>query len=187
MLKRTFDLLGVLVLAIPALVLGAAIGAIVKFTSPGPVLHWSRRIGAHGIVFEMPKFRTMRIDTPDVATHLLEKPEQWLTPPGSFLRRTSLDEIPQLLSVLSSDMSLVGPRPALHNQSDLIAARHTCGVDRLRPGITGWAQVNGRDEVGIAEKVEFDRQYLLNHSLPFDLKILFMTMAQVLRRKGVTH
>ena len=187
MLKRLMDLLAVLVLAVPALLLGVAIGVVVKATSPGPILHWSRRIGANGVEFGMPKFRTMRADTPDVATHLLENPERWLTPPGSFLRRSSLDELPQLLSVLRGDMSLVGPRPALHNQFDLAAARHACGVDGLRPGITGWAQVNGRDELGIAEKVEFDRQYLLRHSLAFDLKILFMTAAQVLGRKGVAH
>lgn len=187
MIKRAIDLFAVFLVACPALIVGAAIGIVVKLTSNGPALHWSRRIGANGREFLMPKFRTMRIDTPDVATHLLLDARQWLTPPGSFLRRTSLDELPQLLSVLLGDMTLVGPRPALHNQSDLIAERHACGVDMLRPGITGWAQVNGRDELAIPEKVEFDRQYLLRGSLAFDMEIILITVAQVLKRKGVTH
>jgi O-antigen biosynthesis protein WbqP len=185
--KRAFDIVVVLLLA-PVVLLACLIVAIlVRATSVGPTLYWSRRTSANGRDFVMPKFRTMRVETPELATHLLADPAQWLTPIGSFLRRSSLDELPQLWSVLRGDMSLVGPRPALHNQADLIAARRQCGVDRLRPGITGWAQVNGRDELPIPVKVEFDRQYLLQQSFTFDLKIILLTALQVVRRKGVSH
>jgi O-antigen biosynthesis protein WbqP len=185
--KRAFDITVVVLLALPVLVACLVIALVVRTTSRGPALYWSRRIGANGQDFSMPKFRTMRVDTPELATHLLADPGQWLTPVGPFLRKSSLDELPQLWSVLRGDMSLVGPRPALHNQADLIAARRRCGVDRLRPGITGWAQVNGRDELPIPVKVEFDRQYLRQQSFIFDLKIILLTALHVVRSEGVSH
>ncbi len=187
MLKRFFDLAVVLVLAPPIGLVCLGVALAVRATSPGPALYWSQRVGRGGRLFAMPKFRTMRIDAPEVATHLLVDPAQWLTPVGSFLRRSSLDELPQLWSVAVGDMSLVGPRPALHNQADLIAARRAAGVDVLQPGITGWAQVNGRDELPIPAKVAFDREYLERRSLLFDLRILFLTAAGVVRAKGVSH
>jgi O-antigen biosynthesis protein WbqP len=185
--KRAFDAAIVVLLLVPALAICLAIAIAVKATSPGPILYWSRRIGAGGRSFSMPKFRSMRVDTPEVATHLLSDPDRWLTPVGRILRKSSLDELPQVLSVLRGDMSLVGPRPALHNQTDLIAARRRCGVDVLRPGITGWAQVNGRDELPISEKVEYDRQYLLRQSFLFDVQIIFLTVGRVMMQKGVSH
>jgi O-antigen biosynthesis protein WbqP len=187
MSKRAFDMAVALLLLVPAAAVGIVVGIAVRLTSPGPMLYWSTRVGANGREFLMPKFRTMRIDTPELASHLLANPAQWLTPVGSFLRKSSLDELPQLWSVLRGDMSLVGPRPALYNQADLIAARRQCGVDRLRPGITGWAQVNGRDELPIPVKVEFDRQYLFQQTFTFDLRIILLTALQVIRRKGVSH
>ncbi len=159
----------------------------VKLTSPGPVLYWSDRIGRGNRVFHMPKFRSMRIDTPAVATHLLANPAVFLTPIGSFLRKSSLDELPQLWSILKGDMSFVGPRPALFNQDDLIALRTQCGVHGLVPGLTGWAQVNGRDELPIPEKVRLDAEYMQNRSFRFDMRILWMTFVKVLRRDGVSH
>ena len=159
----------------------------VRLTSPGPVLYWSDRIGRHNRLFKMPKFRSMRIDTPAVATHLLSNPEQWLTPIGSFLRRSSLDELPQLWSIFKGDMSFVGPRPALFNQDDLMALRTEKGVHTLVPGLTGWAQVNGRDEIPIPQKVELDVEYLEKQSLVFDVKILWMTALKVITKDGVTH
>jgi O-antigen biosynthesis protein WbqP len=159
----------------------------VRLTSPGPALYWSDRIGRHNRLFKMPKFRSMRIDTPAVATHLLSNPEQWLTPIGSFLRRSSLDELPQLWSIFKGDMSFVGPRPALFNQDDLMALRTEKGVHTLVPGLTGWAQVNGRDEIPIPQKVELDVEYLQMCSLGFDLWILWLTLLKVLRREGVSH
>lgn len=183
--KRALDIfvsaIALLVLAIPMLLLAAAVRA----TSPGPAIHWSKRVGRYNRLFLMPKFRTMRIDTPQLATHLMTDPDRWLTPIGGFLRRSSLDELPQLVSVLAGDMSLVGPRPALFNQDDLIALRTSKGVDALRPGLTGWAQVNGRDELAIAEKVRLDEEYLNRRSLMFDLKVMMMTIARVVRRQGV--
>ncbi|MGB8052160.1 MAG: sugar transferase, partial [Azonexus sp.] len=159
-MKRLFDLvlsaLGIIVLALPLLMVALA----VKLTSPGPVLYWSDRVGRHNRIFRMPKFRSMRTDTPAVATHLLQDPDAWLTPIGAFLRKTSLDELPQLWSILAGDMSIVGPRPALFNQDDLIALRSERGVHELAPGLTGWAQVNGRDELPIPQKVELDVEYL---------------------------
>lgn len=187
MLKRLFDLVIVLLAALPIGLVCAFVALAVRLTSPGPALYWSRRVGADGRLFAMPKFRTMRIDTPVVATHLLDNPAQWLTPVGGFLRRSSLDELPQLLSVLTGDMSLVGPRPALFNQSDLIEARRQCGVEALRPGITGWAQINGRDELPIAVKVKFDREYLERQSFAFDIEILARTALSVVLGKGVSH
>jgi O-antigen biosynthesis protein WbqP len=185
--KRLFDLvlsaLAAIVLALPLL----AVALAVKLTSRGPVLYWSNRVGRHNQIFRMPKFRSMRTDTPAVATHLLQDPDAWLTPIGAFLRKTSLDEIPQLWSILAGDMSIVGPRPALFNQDDLIALRSERGVHELAPGLTGWAQVNGRDELPIPQKVELDVEYLRRRSLLFDLRIVWLTVIKVLRRDGVSH
>jgi O-antigen biosynthesis protein WbqP len=185
--KRAFDMvlggLAAIPLALPILV----IAIVVRATSPGPALYWSDRVGRHNKIFKMPKFRSMKIDTPAVATHLLREPEMYLTPVGSFLRRTSLDELPQLWSILAGDMSFVGPRPALFNQDDLIALRTQCGVHELLPGLTGWAQVNGRDEISIPDKVKLDEAYLHRRSLALDTKILWMTFFKVLRRDDVTH
>ena len=173
-----------LVLLSPLLV---AIGLAVRLESPGPALHWSRRVGRYNAIFRMPKFRTMRTGAPDVATHLLSDPSQWITPLGAFLRRTSLDELPQLWSVLVGDMSLVGPRPALFNQDDLVALRTEAGVETLRPGVTGWAQINGRDELPIPEKVKLDAEYLARRSLAFDLRIILGTARAALTGRGVSH
>ena len=161
--------------------------AAVRLTSRGPVQYWSDRVGRHNRIFKMPKFRSMRIDTPAVATHLLANPNQYLTPIGSFLRKSSLDELPQLWSILKGDMSFVGPRPALFNQHDLIELRTKHGVDALVPGLTGWAQINGRDELPIPEKVKLDVEYLHRKSFMFDLKILWLTFIKVIRRDGVSH
>lgn len=163
------------------------IAIMVLLTSPGPAIYWSDRVGQRNRIFKMPKFRTMRMDTPAVATHLLANPEKLLTPIGSFLRRSSLDELPQLWGILKGDMSFVGPRPALFNQYDLIALRTQHGVDALVPGLTGWAQVNGRDELSIPEKVQFDVQYLQSHSFWMDMKILYLTFVKVIRRAEVSH
>ena len=186
-MKRLFDLAVALVasvfLALPIVMTALA----VRLTSPGPALYWSDRVGRHNRIFSMPKFRSMRIDTPAVATHLLQHPEQWLTPIGSFLRKSSLDELPQLWSILKGDMSFVGPRPALFNQDDLITLRTEQGVHELVPGLTGWAQVNGRDELPIPQKVALDAEYLERRSLLFDMKILWMTALKVLARDGVSH
>ena len=186
-MKRLFDLVltlsGAVVLALPLLMVALA----VKLTSPGPALYWSDRVGRHNRIFRMPKFRSMRIGTPAVATHLLQDPDAWLTPIGAFLRKTSLDELPQLWSILAGDMSIVGPRPALFNQEDLIALRTERGVHELVPGLTGWAQVNGRDELPIPQKVELDVEYLRRRSFLFDLRILWLTVVKVLRRDGVSH
>jgi O-antigen biosynthesis protein WbqP len=160
-----------IILAIPILFLCAAVRA----TSPGPAIHWSQRVGRHNRLFAMPKLRTMRIDTPQVATHLMEDPGRWLTPIGGFLRRSSLDEAPQLWSGLTGEMSLVGPRPALFNQHDLMAMRTADGVEALRPGLTGWAQINGRDELPLAQKAALDREYMLRRSMVFDIRILLAT------------
>ena len=186
-MKRVFDLL-LGVLALSALVLPAGILALlVRLTSRGPVLYWSDRVGRHNRRFRMPKFRSMRTGTPVVATHLLSDPVARLTPIGSFLRRSSLDELPQLWSILVGDMSCVGPRPALFNQDDLISMRTKFGVHELVPGLTGWAQINGRDELPIPEKVKLDVEYLQSRSLTFDLRIIWMTFLKVLRREGVSH
>lgn len=186
-MKRLFDLFLSLCL-VPVLLLPILmIAVLVGLTSKGTVLYWSDRVGMGNKIFKMPKFRTMRVDTPAVPTHLLKDPDAFLTPIGSFLRKTSLDELPQLWSVLKGDMSFVGPRPALFNQDDLIALRTAKGVQRLIPGITGWAQINGRDDLPIPVKVAFDVHYLECRSLMFDMKILFLTLVKVLRREGVTH
>ena len=187
MLKSLFDLflaiLAATILAVPI----AVIALLVRLTSPGPALYWSDRIGRDNHIFSMPKFRTMRIGTPAVATHLLDDPHAYLTPIGSFLRKTSLDELPQLWSILKGDMSFVGPRPALFNQHDLMELRTRHGVHELVPGLTGWAQINGRDELPIPEKVKLDVEYLQRRSFWFDLKILWLTFVKVLRREGVSH
>jgi len=185
--KRAFDILSALAGLIVLSPLLLAIALAVRAESPGPALHWSRRVGRGNHIYRMPKFRTMRIGAPDVATHLLDQPQAWITPLGGFLRRTSLDELPQLWSVLTGDMSVVGPRPALFNQDDLVALRTRAGVDALRPGITGWAQVNGRDSLPIAAKADLDREYLQRWSFGFDLRIIVLTVAQVLGRDGVSH
>lgn len=186
-MKRLFDLLLVLVAGALLLVPALLVAAAVRLTSRGPALYWSDRVGRNNVIFRMPKFRSMQIDTPPVATHLLANPGQYLTPIGSFIRRTSLDELPQLLCIVSGKMSFVGPRPALFNQHDLVALRNEKGVQALTPGLTGWAQVNGRDELPIPVKVEFDAEYLARRSLGFDLYILWLTALRVVRRDGVSH
>jgi O-antigen biosynthesis protein WbqP len=186
-MKRLFDLILALFAGIVLLLPIIIVSLLVRFTSPGPVLYWSDRVGRRNILFKMPKFRTMQIGTPTVATHLLTNPDTYLTPIGSFLRKSSLDELPQLWSILAGDMSFVGPRPALFNQNDLIELRTQCGVDQLLPGLTGWAQVNGRDELPIPDKVKLDQEYLHKANMLFDLRILFLTFEKVVKRDGVQH
>lgn len=159
----------------------------VRTTSKGPALYWSDRVGKDNILFKMPKFRSMRIDTPAVATHLLENPKAWLTPIGSFIRKTSLDELPQIWCILKGDMSFVGPRPALFNQYDLIELRTAKGIHCLVPGLTGWAQINGRDELSVADKVNFDTTYMRTRNLALDIKIIWRTFTQTIHAKGVSH
>lgn len=186
-MKRLFDLILTLlffiVFAFPILV----IALLVRLTSSGPVLYWSNRVGRLNIIFKMPKFRTMLVETPAVATHLLSDSRKYLTPIGSFLRKSSLDELPQLWNILNGDMTFVGPRPALFNQTDLIELRTQYGVDKLVPGLTGWAQVNGRDQLSIPVKVQYDVEYLHKQSFWFDMKILGLTFLKVIRRSGVSH
>ncbi len=186
-MKRVFDLLlafaAAVVLAVPVML----VAVLVRLTSPGPALYWSDRVGRYNKIFKMPKFRSMRVGTPAVATHLLADARSHLTPIGSFLRKSSLDELPQLWSILVGDMSFVGPRPALFNQHDLIALRTQQGVHELVPGLTGWAQVNGRDELPIPDKVKLDVEYLQRRSLWFDVRILWLTFVKVLHRDGVSH
>lgn len=186
-MKRLVDV--ILALAAGALLIGpiVLVALAVRLTSKGPALYWSDRVGRNNRIFRMPKFRSMRIDTPAVATHLLSNPDTYLTTIGSFIRKTSLDELPQLWSILTGDMSFVGPRPALYNQHDLIALRTQKGVHALVPGLTGWAQVNGRDELPIPAKVALDEEYLRRCSLWFDIHILWLTFVKVLRRDGVSH
>jgi len=186
-MKRAFDIflgcMAALILFAPVLLVAIA----VRLTSKGPALYWSDRVGRNNVIFKMPKFRSMRVGTPAVATHLLADARSHLTPIGSFLRKSSLDELPQLWSILAGDMSFVGPRPALFNQQDLIALRTEQGVHTLVPGLTGWAQVNGRDELPIPEKVKLDVAYLQRQSLWFDVRILWLTFVKVLKRDGVSH
>lgn len=186
-MKRLFDvalvLVTIVILALPMLL----IAVLVRITSTGPVLYWSNRVGLKNQIFRMPKFRTMQVGAPVVATHLLNGPECYLTPIGSFLRKSSLDELPQFWSILKGDMSFVGPRPALFNQDDLISLRTEMGVHELIPGLTGWAQVNGRDDLPIPQKVQLDLEYLERQSFFFDMKILWMTALKVLARDGVSH
>ena len=187
MQKRAFDivvsLVALAVFAVPMLVAAIA----VRVTSPGPALYWSDRVGRRNTIFRMPKFRSMRIDTPAVATHLLPEPDRCLTPIGAFLRKTGIDELPQIWSILRGDMSVVGPRPALFNQDDLVALRTERGVHELRPGLTGWAQINGRDEIPIPEKVALDEHYLCHASLWLDIRIILLTAWKVIRRDGISH
>ena len=186
-MKRLSDLVLVMLVFHLLTVPLALIALAVCLTSKGPVLYWSDRVGRDNRIFRMPKFRTMRSDTPTVATHLLVDPASWLTPIGAFLRKSSLDEFPQLWSIMVGDMTLVGPRPALFNQSDLIAMRTELGVHVLTPGLTGWAQVNGRDELPIPEKVKFDLEYMARQSFTFDMYILWLTLVKVVRGDGVAH
>jgi O-antigen biosynthesis protein WbqP len=186
-MKRLMDIVLSSLLLILFAIPMALIAVAVKLTSKGPILHWSNRVGRRNRIFRMPKFRGMCMDTPQVATHLFRDPAAYLTPVGGFLRRSSLDELPQLISVLRGDLSLVGPRPALFNQDDLIALRTEAGVHELIPGITGWAQINGRDDLPIPEKVHLDFEYLRSQSIWFDLKVLFMTIVKVARRDGISH
>ena len=185
--KRLFDLVLALVGLITLFIPMYFISILVRLTSVGPAIFWSDRIGKNNQIFKMPKFRSMKVGIPSVATHLLDDPKSVLTPIGSFLRKTSLDELPQLWSIFIGDMSFVGPRPALFNQDDLIALRTKCGVDKLVPGLTGWAQVNGRDELSILIKVQYDAEYLEKQSFWFDMKILGLTFLKVIRRVGVSH
>ncbi|WFS01052.1 sugar transferase [Rhizobium tumorigenes] len=185
--KRSFDLLAALAAAILFSIPILVVAICVRATSKGPVLYWSDRVGRDNRIFRMPKFRSMRVDTPAVATHLLSDPKRYLTPIGSFLRRSSLDELPQLWCILKGEMSLVGPRPALFNQQDLIELRTASGVHSLVPGLTGWAQINGRDELPIPDKVRLDAEYLKRRSFAFDLWIILLTAMKVLGRDGVTH
>ncbi|OUR83647.1 UDP-phosphate galactose phosphotransferase [Cycloclasticus sp. 46_120_T64] len=187
MRKRIFDLLVALIVGFLLLLPVAIIAIAVRLSSKGPVLYWSDRVGMNNVIFKMPKFRSMKVDTPAVATHLLQDPDSALTPIGGFLRQSSLDELPQLWSILKGDMSLVGPRPALFNQHDLIALRTEQGVQTLIPGLTGWAQVNGRDELPIPQKVEWDVEYVQRQTFLFDIYILWLTVVKVLRRSGVSH
>jgi len=186
-MKRAFDLFAGVILLLSLVIILLFIAIAIRRTSKGSALYWSDRIGKNNKIFKMPKFRSMLTDTPAVATHLLDNPDAYLSPIGGFLRSTSLDELPQLFSVLKGDMSFVGPRPALFNQEVLITLRTEKGVDKLLPGITGWAQVNGRDELSIPDKVELDVEYLKRQSFWFDMKILWMTFLKVIKRDGVSH
>jgi O-antigen biosynthesis protein WbqP len=185
--KRICDVLAASLLLLLTSPLLIVVAVLVRTMSNGSVLHWSNRVGRDNRVFRMPKFRSMKIDTPQLATHLLAESGNYLTPIGGFLRRTSLDELPQLFSILAGDLSFVGPRPALFNQDDLVALRTELGIHRLMPGLTGWAQVNGRDELPIPVKVKFDFEYMQRRSFAFDLRILVMTLVKVLRREGIKH
>jgi O-antigen biosynthesis protein WbqP len=186
-LKRIFDLLLALVASVVLAMLVLVVVVAVRLTSPGPALYWSERVGRHNKLFKMPKFRSMRVGTPVVATHLLADPKAHLTPIGDFLRKSSLDELPQLWSILVGNMSFVGPRPALFSQHDLIALRTQSGVHELMPGLTGWAQINGRDELPIPQKVALDVEYLYRQSLGIDIKIIWLTFIKVLKKDGVSH
>ena len=186
-MKRLFDIVFSLLTLALIFPIGMLVAGIVALSSRGPTLYWSDRVGMRNIIFKMPKFRTMKVGAPAVATHLLSDSRQFLTPVGSFLRKSSLDELPQLWSILVGDMSFVGPRPALFNQDDLIALRTQNGIDKLVPGLTGWAQVNGRDELSIPDKVQYEVEYLQKQSFWFDVKILGLTFLKVVRRAGVSH
>jgi len=186
-MKRIFDSVLALIMCLSLIPCMLLIGLAIKLSSHGPIIYWSDRVGLGNTIFKMPKFRSMRVDTPAVATDLLGNPDDWLTPVGWFLRRYSLDELPQVWSILKGDMSFVGPRPALFNQADLIALRTQMGVNDLRPGVTGWAQINGRDELSISQKVRFDFEYLQQRSFIFDLKVMWLTLSKVISSKGVSH
>jgi O-antigen biosynthesis protein WbqP len=186
-MKRIFDLMLATLVGVLFLFPILLVAILVRLTSRGPVLYWSDRVGRNNVIFRMPKFRSMRADTPPMATHLLSSADSYLTPVGSFLRKSSLDELPQIWSIIKGDMSLVGPRPALFNQHDLVELRTRHGIHTLLPGLTGWAQVSGRDELSIPEKVEQDLQYLHRKTIWFDIQILFMTFVRVIRRDNVSH
>ena len=186
-MKRFFDITLAIILLLIFFIPILIIGLVVKFSSKGPILYWSDRIGKNNIIFHMPKFRSMKIDAPIIATHLMENPDIFLSPIGRFLRSSSLDELPQLFSILKGDMSFVGPRPALFNQDDLIELRIQKNLSLLLPGLTGWAQVNGRDDLSIEEKVSYEEEYLNNISLRFDLKILWLTFLKVLKKQNISH
>jgi O-antigen biosynthesis protein WbqP len=186
-MKRIFDLILSVIAAVMLVFPCLAVALMVKLTSPGPVLYWSDRVGRNNRVFRMPKFRSMRVGTPAVATHLLSDPRSYLTPIGGFLRKSSLDELPQLWNIIRGDMSFVGPRPALYNQEDLIALRTQQGIHTLVPGLTGWAQINGRDELPIPQKVALDKEYMQRQSLAFDARIIFLTALRVIMRSDVSH
>ena len=186
-MKRFFDLILALVTVLLLFLPIIMVSVLVKLTSKGPVLYWSDRVGKSNGIFKMPKFRSMKVDTPVVATHLLADPKSVLTPVGDFLRKSSLDELPQLLCILKGDMSFVGPRPALFNQDDLMALRTEKGVHALVPGLTGWAQINGRDELPIPQKVDLDVEYLHHQSLWLDIKIIWLTFIKVIKKDGVSH
>lgn len=186
-LKRCFDIIFASIVTLLLLIPFLFAALMIRITSKGPILYWSQRVGKNNTLFLMPKFRSMQVNTPSVATHLLQNPDTYLTPIGSFLRKSSLDELPQLWSILKGDMSFVGPRPALFNQDDLITQRTEVGVHILTPGLTGWAQINGRDELPIPQKVALDKEYLKNQSFFLDLKIILLTFVKVLRKDGVTH
>lgn len=186
-MKRIFDFFLAMLASVILFTPMVIVAALVRLTSSGPIIYWSDRVGARNVIFKMPKFRTMRVGTPAVATHLLADPNRYLTPVGSFLRRSSLDELPQIWSILVGKMSFVGPRPALFNQRDLIALRTVTAVDQLLPGLTGWAQVNGRDDLSVQEKVKLDTEYLKQRSFSFDLYIIWLTFVKVVKRDGVKH
>jgi len=185
--KRIIDFSLSVILLILIFPLMSLFGILIKVSSKGPILHWSKRVGLNNKIFYMPKFRTMKTNTPQVATHLLSNPESHLTPVGNFLRRFSIDELPQLISIVQGEMSFIGPRPALHNQKDLIECRTKDGIHFMKPGITGWAQVNGRDELTIPEKVSFEKDYMNKKSLFFDAYIIWLTLLRVIRKEGISH
>ena len=186
-MKRFFDIITSIIILILLAIPMIFIAIVILLTSKGGILYWSNRVGINSAIYKMPKFRTMKINTPEVATHLLESAGMHLTPVGKFLRRCSLDELPQFFSVIKGDMSLVGPRPALYNQDMLIALRKECGVDKLLPGITGWSQVNGRDDLSIIDKITLDKEYIDLCSFWFDVRIMWLTLLKVLKREGVAH
>lgn len=183
---RIIEFIVCLIMIVVLMPLIGIVGILIKISSKGPILHISKRVGRDNVIYKMPKFRTMKIDTPQLATHLID-PKSFVTPVGKFLRKTSIDELPQLFSVIIGDMSLVGPRPALFNQCDLIEMRTKMGIHKLRPGITGWAQINGRDEISIEQKVELDYEYLQKKSIVFDLKIIFLTLSKVILAKNIAQ
>ena len=186
-MKRFFDMILALIILLPILIVMLFIAIVIRITSKGPLLYWSDRVGINNTIFRMPKFRSMKINTPEVATHLLKEPKEYLSPIGGFLRRTSLDELPQIFSIIKGDMSFVGPRPALYNQHDLINLRFKNNLNKLIPGLTGWAQINGRDELTIIDKVALEVEYMKKKSFWFDIKILWLTGLKVIRNQDISH
>ena len=186
-MKRIFDISLAALILLLALIPMILLSILIKITSPGPIIHWSKRVGQNNREFLMPKFRTMKVNTPQLATHLMKDPETYLSSIGRFLRKFSLDELPQIISVLNGDMTFVGPRPALFNQDDLVQLRNEMGIEKLKPGITGWAQINGRDEIDINRKIELETEYLAKKGFLLDIYIIFITFIKVFRKKGVSH